>query len=62
MNANGFSDLLVLKRGQIQFLVEVKGGGHSVHTHQRELHDMLKTKFGVETKIIRVDGDNIAEE
>ena len=35
-NDPGFPDLLLLKGKKLVKMIEVKGGGHKVHKHQRE--------------------------
>ena len=48
----GVPDLLVLKDGKIVKFVEVKGGSHSVHGHQKKYHEMLK-QLGFEVEVVK---------
>jgi len=60
VNEKGFPDLIVLKDGKIEFLVEVKGGSHPVHTFQKELHERLR-RMGLKVKVVRVINGKIVE-
>ena len=61
VNEKGFPDLIVLKDGKIEFLVEVKGGSHPVHAFQEELHEQLR-RMGLKVKVVRVVNGKIIEE
>ncbi len=52
-NDAGFPDLLLLKDKQLVKMVEVKGGGHKLHKHQREYLQNLSDR-GFEIETVRV--------
>lgn len=61
-NDAGFPDLLLLKDKQLVKMVEVKGGGHKAHRHQREYLQNLRNR-DFEIEIVRVnDGTLVIEE
>jgi len=50
VNEEGFPDLIILKNGKIEFLIEVKTPKHPVHKPQREYHKQLEA-IGLPVKI-----------